>query len=56
MKFSDAINNQITETTNGMKAFTSSSNACCNLFYKIGASRGKDIYPDFIKQITTCIG
>jgi hypothetical protein len=38
-----------TETTNGMEVFESSLNANVDLFYKIGASRGKNITPDFVK-------
>jgi hypothetical protein len=47
MKFVDAIKNQEARTTNGMKARQSSANACVDLFYNIGASRGKDIVPAF---------
>jgi len=47
MKFVDAIKNQETRTTNGMKARVSSANACVDLFYNIGASRGKNIVPAF---------
>lgn len=36
-------------TENKMKAFSSSLNNCVDLFYKIGASRGKDIIPAFTK-------
>lgn len=39
--------NNTTKTTNGMEAFKSSLNSCMDLFYKIGASRGKNIIPDF---------
>lgn len=46
--FANAVSNQTTTTTNGMTAFTNSSNACVDLFYNIGASRGKDIVPAFI--------
>jgi hypothetical protein len=45
--FADAINNQMTTTTNGMPARVSSADALVDLFYKIGASRGKDIIPAF---------
>lgn len=34
-------------TENNMKALVSSTNALVDLFYKIGASRGKTIIPDF---------
>lgn len=40
-----------TTTTNGMKALVSTSNPLTDLFFKIGASRGKDIIPDFIRAI-----
>ena len=38
-----------TTTTNGMATFESSMDNCVDLFYKIGASRGKDIIPSFRK-------
>ena len=47
MKFVEAIKNQEARTANGMKARASSANACVDLFYNIGASRGKDIVPAF---------
>lgn len=47
MQFAEAIKNQKTRTTNGMKARVSSANACVDLFYNIGASRGKNIVPAF---------
>ena len=47
MKFVDAIKNQEARTANGMKARASSANACVDLFYNIGASRGKNIVPAF---------
>src|SRR5579872_5038756 len=34
-------------TTNGMKAEQSTNHKCVDLFYNIGASRGKDILPAF---------
>lgn len=46
--FVEAVKNQSTRTTNGMKARKSTSNACVDLFFKIGASRGKDITKDFV--------
>lgn len=46
-KFVKAIANQETVTTNGMKARVSTANANVDLFYKIGASRGKNVVPDF---------
>jgi hypothetical protein len=45
--FVNAIANQEERTTNGMKARKSTANACVDLFYKIGASRGKNITADF---------
>jgi len=45
--FVEAVNNQEARTTNGMKALQSTSNACVDLFYNIGASRGKNIVPAF---------
>jgi hypothetical protein len=45
--FVDAVVNQEARTANGMKASKSTSNAVVDLFYKIGASRGKNIVPDF---------
>jgi hypothetical protein len=46
--FTDAIKNQEARTENDMKARKSTANAATDLFFKIGASRGKDIIPDFI--------
>lgn len=50
--FANAVKNQKnpqgkTITTNGAVAFKSSSDACVDLFYNIGSSRGKDIVPAF---------
>ena len=45
--FATAIKNQETRTTNGMKARVSSANHCVDLFYNIGASRGKNVIPSF---------
>ena len=45
--FANAVQNQSARTTNGMKASASTTNACVDLFFKIGASRGKDIIPDW---------
>ena len=47
MQFVEAIKNQEARTANGMKARKSSANACVDLFYNIGASRGKNIVPGF---------
>jgi hypothetical protein len=40
-----------TRTANGMKTFTSSMNSLVDLFFSIGASRGKDISPLFVKAM-----
>jgi Domain of unknown function (DUF2828) len=45
--FVNAIANQEARTTNGMKARKSTAKATVDLFYKIGASRGKNIVADF---------
>lgn len=45
--FASAVQNQSARTTNGMRARKSTANACVDLFFKIGASRGKDITKDF---------
>lgn len=45
--FVNAIQNQSARTTNGMAARKSTANACVDLFYKIGASRGKNIVAEF---------
>ena len=47
MQFAEAIKNQEARTQNGMKTRKSSANSCVDLFYNIGASRGKDIVPAF---------
>lgn len=46
--FVNAVVNQEARTTNGMRARKSTTNACVDLFFKIGASRGKDITKDFV--------
>jgi hypothetical protein len=45
--FVNAVQNQEARTANGMKARKSSANALVDLFYNIGASRGKNIVPAF---------
>jgi len=45
--FVNAVVNQEAHTTNGMKARKSTANAVVDLFYNIGASRGKNIVPAF---------
>jgi len=47
MQFAEAIGNQEARTLNGMKARANTTNACVDLFYAIGASRGKNIIPQF---------
>lgn len=46
--FVSAVQNQSARTTNGMRARKSTASACVDLFFKIGASRGKDITKDFV--------
>jgi len=45
--FVEAVQSQEARTENGMKALKSSTNACVDLFFKIGASRGKNILKEF---------
>lgn len=49
MTFAQAViqNPQTARTTNGMKALAGSGNPLVDLFYKIGASRGKNITAEF---------
>lgn len=46
--FVQNIANQTTVTTNGMPALKGTANSCVDLFFAIGASRGKNIIPQFI--------
>jgi len=46
--FVNAVKNQKARTANGMKARKSTADACVDLFYNIGASRGKNIVPNFV--------
>jgi hypothetical protein len=46
--FVEAIANQEARTENGMKARKSTADAVVDLFFKIGASRGKNITPEFV--------
>jgi hypothetical protein len=46
--FVEAVKNQEARTANGMKARKSTASAVVDLFFKIGASRGKDITADFV--------
>jgi hypothetical protein len=45
--FVNAISEQESRTENGMKARATTANACVDLFFSIGASRGKNIIPQF---------
>ena len=45
--FAEAVVNQEARTTNGMKARKSTASAVVDLFYNIGASRGKNVIPAF---------
>lgn len=45
--FVDAVANQEARTDNGMVARKSTAKACVDLFFKIGASRGKNITKEF---------
>ena len=45
--FVNAVKDQEARTTNGMKARKSTASAVVDLFYNIGASRGKNITPAF---------
>lgn len=47
--FANAIVNREARTLNGMKARAESGSKAVDLFYKIGASRGKDIVPAFLE-------
>ena len=46
--FVEAVKNQGARTANGMKARKSTASACVDLFFKIGASRGKNITSEFV--------
>ena len=46
--FVEAVKNQDARTTNGMMARKSTANAVVDLFYNIGASRGKNVVPAFV--------
>ena len=49
--FVEAIKDQEVRTANGMKARKSTANALVDLFYNIGASRGKNIIPMFVSAL-----
>lgn len=53
MSFKSHIKPAVTHTENGMKAFVSTNDAVVDLFYHIGASRGKDILPLFNQAFNT---
>ena len=40
-----------TRTKNGMKTFDSSKNTLVDLFFAIGASRGKDLSKEFVRAL-----
>jgi hypothetical protein len=46
--FVSAVQNQTARTENGMRARKSTASACVDLFFKIGASRGKDVTKEFV--------
>lgn len=45
--FANAVKNQEARTENGMKALKSSGSALVDLYFNIGASRGKNVIPAF---------
>jgi hypothetical protein len=49
MSFATAIKEQTARTANGMQAFKTTLNANTDLFFKIGASRGKNIISEFTR-------
>ena len=49
--FVDSIQEQVSRTENGMKARQTSANAVVDFFYNVGASRGKDIIPQFVAAL-----
>lgn len=51
MNFVDAVVNQSARTANGMLARLGSANSNVDLFFKIGASRGKNIIPQFVAAL-----
>lgn len=46
--FVDAVKNQSVKTENGMKARKSTASKCVDLFFKLGAMRGKDVTKEFV--------
>lgn len=49
--FVSAVQNQSARTDNGMRARKSTASACVDLFFKAGASRGKDITKEFVAAL-----
>jgi Domain of unknown function (DUF2828) len=49
--FANAVVNQSARTENGMAAFRGTNSALVDLFFKIGASRGKNIIPQFTSAL-----
>jgi hypothetical protein len=49
--FVEAVKNQEARTENGMKARESTANKCVDLFFKVGASRGKDVTKEFVAAL-----
>jgi hypothetical protein len=45
--FVNAVKNQEARTENGMKARASTASACVDLFFNVGAMRGKNVVPAF---------
>jgi hypothetical protein len=50
--FVEAIKEQEVRTANGMKARRTTTNAVVDFFYNVGASRGKNIIPQFVAALT----
>ena len=46
--FVEAVKSQSARTANGMKAHKSTASACVDLFFKLGAMRGKDVTKEFV--------
>lgn len=46
--FANAVQTQVARTANNMKAVKGTGNACVDLFYKFGASRGSNILTSFV--------
>lgn len=46
--FVEAVQNQEARTENNMKARKSTASACVDLFFKLGAMRGKDVTKEFV--------